>query len=132
MPTVYEIARSRIAASVPAVVQTTTYKPVREPSKCKSKKEYNREYYLKHREQKLAQVKAYRETHLDKVHEYGKDYYRTHREACLKKNSEWGKKNIEKRREAGRRCYHRHAKEYNRKKVEIRRAKREAARKDAA
>lgn len=131
MPSIYETARSRIAESMPAAAKTK-YKPVRMRSTCKSKKEYDHEYYLKHRKERIAQVKEWRKSNKDKMQEYEKNYYWKHRDECLKKSTEWGKNNPEKRRESGRKCYHKHAKEYNRKQVESRRAKREAARKEAA
>jgi hypothetical protein len=131
MPSIYEIARSRIVASVPNVSKVE-YKPVRMPSGCKSKKEYDHEYYLKHRKERIAQVKEWRKSNKDKMQEYEKNYYWKHRDECLKKSTEWGKNNPEKRRESGRKCYRKHAKEYNRKQVESRRAKREATRKEAA
>lgn len=131
MPSIYEIARSRIVASVPNVSKVE-YKPVRMPSGCKSKKEYDHEYYLKHRKERIAQVKEWRKSNKDKMAEYEKAYYWNHRDKCLEKNKAWASANPEKRREAGRKCYHKHAKEYNRKHTERCRAKREAARKEAA
>ena len=131
MPSIYEIARSRIVASVPDVSKVE-YKPVRMPSGCKSKKEYDHEYYLKHRKERIAQVKEWRKSNKDKMTEYEKTYYWKHRDKCLEKNKAWANANPEKRREAGRKCYHKHAKEYNRKHTERCRAKREATRKVAA
>lgn len=51
-------------------------------------KEYQRRYYLEHREEKLAYQKRYNREHRDKIREYRRKYMGDYRSGVLRKPEE--------------------------------------------
>jgi hypothetical protein len=61
-----------------------------------TKKEYNRQYYLKNKESLLKKNKQYRVDNKEKILEYKKQYYLDNKEGIIKKTIQYQKDNEEK------------------------------------
>lgn len=62
------------------------------------KAEYDRKYYLKHKEKKAAQSKLWREKNKDKIKSSRVKYYRDNKHKCDLKNKEWARINPDERK----------------------------------
>lgn len=83
------------------------------------RKEWHKNYYVKHKEHLLGLHKIWLESETEYIKkwyeknpEYNKQYYQKHQEKALEKAKEWQEQNPEKREEINRRYYRNHIKGY--------------------
>lgn len=67
--------------------------------------DYNKNYYLTHKEELLAKQKQYREEHLSTKKEYNQQYYQQNKEKAKQNAKKWREQNKDKRKESNAKWY---------------------------